>query len=244
MRQAVLPAVLVLTAFSPPSHALAAQQPAPGSPPYIEATGTGERRVAPDRATVLINVTTKAASAAAAAAENARLQARVLDTLRTIGVGNAATTASYNVGPNYEENPQPRTGPRQVGYAAHTSIRVRISELRDLGRVIDATLARGATGIDGVFFEASTEDSARRDATSEAAATARADAEALARALGGSLGPMISATTSFGGMDPRRMAMRAATANGWVGGASTQIAPSELVIYATVLARWTFVPTR
>ena len=247
MRHAVIPAALAVVALALASGALAAQQPvsSPSSsaPPHVEATGFGERRVAPDRATVILSVTTKAASAAAAAAENARLQSRVMDTLRAMGMGNAATTASYNVGPNYEEPPQPRTGPQQRGYAARTAIRVRVGDLRELGRVIDASLARGATGIDGVFFEASTQDAARREATAEAAAEARADAEALARALGGSLGPMISGTTSIAGFDPRRM-MRMEAANGWAGGASTQIAPSEIVISATVLARWTFVPTR
>ena len=243
MRHVPVHSLAVLTLLCAVGSAVPAQQPAASAPPYIEATGAGERRVAPDRATVMINVTTKAASAAGAAAENARVQTRVMDTLRAIGVGNSATTASYNVGPNYEDVPQPRTGPRQSGYAARTAIRVRVADLRELGRVIDASLARGATGVDGVFFEASTEDSARREATAEAAATARADAEALARSMGGSLGPMVSATTSFAGMDPRRM-MRTASNNGWVGGASTQIAPSEIVISATILARWAFLPGR
>jgi uncharacterized protein YggE len=245
MRISIGISALVLAALAAAPGEMASQQTTPDGPPHIETTGYGERRVAPDRATVMINVTTKAASAAAAAAENARLQARVMDTLRAIGVGNAATTASYNVGPNYEEVPVPRTGPRPAGYAARASIRVRVADLKEVGRVIDATLARGATGVDGVFFETSTEAEARRAAIAEAAAAARADAEALARSLGGSLGTIISANTSFSGMDRRRdmLASRGAV-NGWAGGASTQIAPSEIVIAAGAIVRWAFVPAR
>lgn len=233
--------------LAPMDRDLDAQQASTTTTPhYIEATGVGERRVAPDRATVMINVTSKAANAATAAAENARVQTRVLDTLRAIGLGAAATTASYNVGPNYEEVPVPRGAPQMRGYAARASIRVRVGDLREVGRVIDASLAKGATGVDGVFFETSTENEARRAATAEAAAAARADAEALARALGGSLGAMLSATTSFSGMDPRRMMMMSRTAsNGWAGGAaSTQIAPSEIVITAGTTVRWEFIPGR
>lgn len=247
MRKPLAISALVLAALIGAHGELAAQQATPGAPPYVETTGYGERRVAPDRATVMVNVTTKAVSAAAAAAENARLQARVLDTLRAIGLGAAATTASYNVGPHYEENPTPRTGPRQTGYAARASIRVRVSDLKEVGRAIDASFARGATGVDGVFFESSTESEARRAATAEAALVARADAEALARSLGGSLGAVISANTSLSGMDRRReMVMMRGAANGWVGGlaASTQIVPSELVIAAGAIVRWEFVPGR
>src|SRR5687768_7822482 len=91
----------LMVALAPVLRPLSAQQVSTNLPPHIEATGVGERRVAPDRATVMVNITAKAASAAGAAAENARVQTRVMDTLRAIGLGGAATTASYNVGPNY-----------------------------------------------------------------------------------------------------------------------------------------------
>jgi uncharacterized protein len=218
-------------------------QETPSGVPHVETTGYGERRVAPDRATVMINITSKAPSAASAAAENSRIQVRVMDTLKALGLGSAASTASYNVGPNYEPEPTAR-GSRPSGYAARTSIRVRLTEISGIGRVIDATLARGATGVDGVYFESSTAPEARRAAIAEASATARADAEALARALGGALGPMISASTSFSGMDPRRSAMMRETAMGYAGGAATQITPSEIVVNASVIVRWQFVAPR
>jgi uncharacterized protein len=224
-----------------PTLAVHSQETSPARP-YVETTGFGERSVTPDRATVMINIMSKAPSAAGAAAENSRIQLRVMDTLRTLGLGNAASTASYNVGPNYEPEPTAR-GMRPVGYVARTSIRVRLTELSSVGRVIDATLARGASGVDGVFFESSAASEARRAAIAEATATARADAEALARALGGSLGALVSASTSFSGIDPRRMAMSREMAGGYVGGAPTQIRPTELVINASVIVRWHFAGT-
>ena len=232
-------AAIALLAASP----LAAQDRPVSSPPDIETVGVGERRVVPDRASVMLFVQTKAPAAAAAAAANARAVAAVSDTLRRIGIDSAVTTASYNVGPDYDVAPVERNGrPRPVGYVARTVIRVPLTRLDQIGRVIDAALARGATGVEGVFFESSASEDARRQALAEAAAAARRDADALARSLGGCTGPLLNVSTA-GGNDMRRMnvALRAA-AGANLG--STQITPNEIVVSAAVVTRWQFVANR
>jgi uncharacterized protein len=209
--------------------------------PHIETVGTAERRVAPDRVTVHLQITTRARAASDAASENARIVAAVSDTLRKLGWGDAFATASYNVGPDYEA-PQPREaaeGPRRIGYFANTVLRVRLTQLDRTGPLIDAALARGATGVEGVFFESSSAERARRDALADAATAARADAEALARAMGGTLGPLLSSSTA-GSDDPRRMNVMLRGMGAAMG--STQITPNEIVITAGVVARWRFIP--
>ena len=234
--------LLVLLALAPAALAAQLAPPTADGPPEVETIGSGERRVAPDRATVMLFVESRAASAVAAANANARVVAAVRDTLRRLGLDSAATTAAYNVGPDYEQpRPDVRGGePQRRGYLARTSLRVRLSRLDEIGRAIDAGLARGASGVEGVFFESSTAEETRRAALAEAAAAARRDAEALARALGGTLGPLVSVTTAGGGMDPRRMVgVRGAV--GYATG-STSVAPNEIVIGAAVVTRWRFVP--
>lgn len=212
--------------------------------PYVEAAGHGEARVAPDRATLTLAVQTKGAAAATVAAQNARIQARVLDTLRALGyTGDRVSTLSYNVGPNYEPGPREM---RQVGYVARNAISVRITQLSDIGALIDAALARGATQVEGVGFESSRADSARHAALTDASAKARADAEVVARAMGGSLGPLLDASTS--GDSPAVMRMRRISAISMAGGRAgadvTAITPAALHVYATVLARWRFRPAQ
>jgi uncharacterized protein len=212
--------------------------------PHIETVGMGERRIPPDRASVHLLIENKAPEAAAAAAANARAVQAVRDTLRRFGVDSAVTTASYSVGPNFEPpRPMDREGPRQVGHVARTLLRVQLGRIDLVGRTIDAGLAGGATGVQGVTFEASTTPAARRDALALAAAEARQDAERLARALGGTLGPLISSSTSATGFDPRRTMV---TRMDIAGGASypTQITPNEIVVTAVVTTRWRFVPNR
>jgi uncharacterized protein YggE len=110
-----------------------------------------------------------------------------------------------------------------------------------VGRTIDAGLAGGATGVQGVFFEASTTPAARRDALALAAAEARQDAERLARALGGTLGPLLSSSTAGAGLDLRRIApARMEMVAG--GSYPTQMAPNEIVVTAVVTTRWRFIP--
>lgn len=218
-----------------------AQTTATAASPQIETVGTGERRVVPDRAVIHLVVTTKAMSAATAAAGNARTLQAVRDTLKKIGLDSAVSTASYNVGPDYER-PMPRDDSKPLGYAARTVVRVRIARLDQIGRVIDAALARGATGIEGVQFESSASDEARRQSLAEASIVARRDAEALAAALGGSIGSLISAST-VGVDDPRRSnVMMRMAAGGMAGG--TQIRPDEIVIMSGVVTKWEFIPGR
>ena len=62
----------------------AAQNVFPGS--ILVSSGQGEAKVTPDRVSVLVNVQTRAATAAAAAADNARRTRAVLDALAALGL--------------------------------------------------------------------------------------------------------------------------------------------------------------
>ena len=202
----------------------------------VETVGTGERRVAPDRASVMLVIESRAQGANAAAAANARVVQAVRDTLALTGLDSAVTTAGYHVGVHYE--PVDRAEPRRAGYVARTVLRVRPPRIDQVGRVIDVGLARGATGVEGVWFESSRVEEARREAMTDAAAAARRDAESLARALGGSLGPLISIST-VGSADPRRINVAMGVASALRG---TQITPNEIVVHAAVETRWQFIP--
>jgi uncharacterized protein YggE len=208
------------------------------APPQVETVGTGERRVAPDRASVMLVVESRAEGANAAAAANARAVQAVRDTLARTGLDSAITTAGYHVGVHYE--PIERAAPRRAGYVARTVLRVRPPRIDQVGRVIDVGLAKGATGVEGVFFESSKVEEARREAMTDAAAAARRDAESLASALGGSLGRLISVSTA-GATDPRRLNVAMAYGEASMARA-TQITPNEIVVRAAVETRWQFIP--
>ncbi|HEY9227810.1 MAG TPA: SIMPL domain-containing protein [Gemmatimonadaceae bacterium] len=222
---------------------LRAQAPAtpPAPSPQIVVTGTGQASVAPDRATIYIGVQTRAATAAAAGAENARRQRAILDTLRKVGVGSdQLSTTNYNVSPEMQYSPTGQTPPKVTGYVVSNSVRVELRQIEDIARVIDAALAKGANEISSLQLYSSKADSVRRAALSGAVADARADAEALALAAGGRLGQLLELSSVEPTIRPITvmMAPKAAAAE------RTPIEAGQQTVSATVTARWAFLAGR
>lgn len=207
----------------------------------IATSATGEAHVTPDRATVFVGVQTKGATAAVAGADNARRQRAILDTLRALGIsGDRVSTMNYNVSPDMQYSPN-GAAPRVIGYTVTNTVRADVQKLDDVGRVIDAALAKGANEISSLQFFSSKADSARRAALATAVGNARTDAEALARAAGGSLGQLLELSTNEFPVRPmQEMALgRVAMAQ-----AKTPIEAGQQTVIATVSAKWVFVPSR
>lgn len=227
---------LFTAALVAPSVPLLAQQP---EVPEISTVGQGEARAVPDRATIYIGVQTRAVTAAAASADNARRVRAVLDTLRAIGLTSAQlSTENYSVSPEMAyTNGQ---APRVTGYTVNNEVRAQVPSIGRVGSVIDASLAKGANQVSRLDMESSQADSARRVAMANAVTAAHADAEAMARAAGGHLGPLLAIQSSMSSM-PRPM--YAMVAGGVARDAQpTPIEAGEQTVSATVNARWTFVP--
>jgi uncharacterized protein YggE len=221
----------------------AAQVPYPHAPigigdtATIQTSASREVRIAPDRATLILAVETRAPSAGAAAQANARAQRAVLDTLRAIGIAPSQIgTAGYTVQAAYESDG--KGGMHRNGFVANNAITVRLTQLERVGAVIDAALAKGATNVSDVTFDASNTADARRAALADAAAQAKADAMVLAKAMGGTLGPLIWITTSEEQVEPQPRMMRPAFAGPQ---AETPIVAGDIPVSASVQAKWAFI---
>jgi len=237
----------LIVAFVALPRPAAAQQPAPAMqppasfPPQVVTTGTGEVRLVPDRATVLVAVETRAATANAAAAENARIQTATLNALQELGVPRERlSTVGFDVQPDYRYDPQGQAAPKVIGYVVRNTVRAEVRQLDMLSRVLDAALANGANAISGIQFESSKAPEGQRQALANAVADARAQAESMAKAAGGSLAQLVELNSSQGWVRPvERMQMQAADVRA-ANAPSTPINPGELIVTATVTGRWTF----
>ena len=223
---------------------LGAQSPTPAAsnlPASLVASGQGEAKVSPDRVSVLVNVQTRAATAAAAAAENARRTAAVLDALGRLGLTkDQLSTEGYSA---YPELRYDRDGgsPQVTGYVVTNSVRAESKRVDQAGPIIDAALAAGANLINSLSFYASSIDEPRRQAIALAVSSARADAEAMAQAAGGRLGSLVEISTQGPTVPPRPMFDVAA--RGKVAMAEqTPINPGQQTVNVFVTARWLFVP--
>jgi uncharacterized protein YggE len=210
--------------------------------PQIAVVGRGEIKVSPDRATLQISVQTKAATAAAAAADNANKQQSVMAALRALGLGNdQLSTINYNVYP--EQRYEPNREPVIVGYNVTNTILVDVRKLSQVGPVIDAALSHGANMITSLQFYASNTETARRVAITSAIEKARADADAAAHAAHGSLGTLLGIDIGSYSPPPPRPMMMAKMAPVALQ-ADTQINPGEETLSVEVNTRWRFIPAQ
>ncbi len=217
--------------------------PAP-QPPRIVTSATEEVEITPDRAVLTFTVETRARTAAAAGAENARLQSAVLDTLRRIGIASAQLkTQGVSINPEYE---YPREGgrPTVVGYQAQNSIQVEIRQVTQIGAVIDAGLARGATNVGGLRFFASSTEAATREALRKAVSRARADADVIADAAGGRINGVIEivAHPMSGGPVVSDMVAPMLMRSAEKASVPTPIESGVLKVVVSVEARFSFLP--
>ena len=207
----------------------------------IVTAATGEAQFVPDRAAVYVGVETRAATAAAAARDNAQRQRAIVDAVIATGVSREQiSTENYSVAPNtrYDQATQRSS---VVGYIVSNVVRVEVRRIDQVATVLDAALAKGANQINSLDFFASNSDSARHAAIAQGVARARADAETLARAGGGSLGALVELSTADAG--PRPM-YRLDVRNAMAAAAPTPIEPGQQRVQVVVNARWRFIPAR
>lgn len=239
MKQTMIAAALAAMGLAAVADTAAAQPQAGPGPreQTIRVTGMGEVKARPDQAIADFGVETVAATAQAAAAENAERMDRVIAALVRAGVPrDRIETRDYNVFPDYDPRPVETGEPRIRGYRVMNTVSATTDDVEKVGALIDAALAAGANRVNGVRFGLRDPQAYRQRAIDDAVRRARADAEALAGALNLGLGMVREAYTadvSVGGppVIMERMAMAADVAQS----APTSINPGEQTVRATVV---------
>jgi hypothetical protein len=123
---------------------------------------------------------------------------------------------------------------------ASNTLRVRTAETASVGRILDATVAKGATAVVGPTYFLADSSEHRRQALTRAVAEARRDAAAMALAAGGALGDLLEITSEP--FEQARFPMpRMAAAQSIGADVETPVEASDLRISAIVVAKWRFV---
>ncbi len=213
------------------------------APPVLSTSGQGEAKVTPDRASVMVNVQTRGATAAVAANENAQKTKAVLDALTKLGLSrDQLSTEGYTVYPEMQYGKDGQS-PKVVAYVVTNTVRAESKRPEQAGAIVDAAIGAGANMINSLTFYASSIDEARRQAIGAAVASARADAEAMARAAGGTLGALIELSTGGPTIPPRPMYDMAARSKSMMA-ETTPVNPGLQTVTVYVTARWRFEPAR
>jgi uncharacterized protein len=147
----------------------------------MQVHGEATVSVPPDLAQIDIGVIAQAAQSEAAAQQNQAKSAKLQEQLRRILPTFNLRTVNVAVNPNYRYAKE--GAPQILGYTATSTVRVNLTDLSLLGKVIDGATKAGASNINRLTFGLRDEKAARGRALSEAADQAKAGAESLAATL-------------------------------------------------------------
>jgi hypothetical protein len=228
-------------------------------PAHVEGVtviGEAVRRILPERAEFLIEITAIAATAAQALRDNQTKTAQVTQTVVGLGVQQTdVQTISLNVFNGYSPALQSLPaygGPPQIGqgafpiqpdvqfgsYQARHTLRVSVREPGRAGEILDTVARTGASAVSPFSFKAADEASARRAALEAAGKDARSKAEALAAAAGRQIGEAIAISEDIVASNGAYAALRSSFPFAFGAGAP-QVA-GELEYYARVSASFRF----
>lgn len=238
MRKLLAAAAMTSMAMTavPAANAQIAQQPHPGlvaiEGALLTVSAEGEVEAAPDIAFIQLGVTTEGETAQAALAANARAANALSQALRRAGIAERdVQTSNVSVNPQYVYGEG--VPPRITGYQAQNMVSVRVRDLDNLGRVIDAAVAAGGTNVNGVSFGVDNPEPRLNAARTQAMQRARERAELYAQAAGMRVHRIISISEGYNVQPPpvpvmyaREQAMDAAM--------PTPIAPGEVRTSANV----------
>lgn len=204
-------------------------------PSTVQASGEATVQAKPDMAELDLGVVSRAKTAQAAGAENARKMERVMATLRKeLGPGGEVKTVGYLVGPQYGQPTPSHGNPPIVGYTVTNLVRVVVPDVNAVGRIIDSALGAGANEVQRLVFTLKNPEAVQAEALRLAATRARARAATLAGALGVRITGVVSVTEGEAGQLPRPMAERDVAA--FKAAADTPVEVGTLDVRATVTA--------
>ncbi len=139
----------------------------------------------PDMATIGAGVSTEAPTAVEAMRANAREMNAVIERIKSLGIAEEdIQTTGINLNARYDYD-RPNRQQVFVGYQVSNRVSVILREIDEVGPVLDALVAAGATDLDGPRFAIEDDEAATDQARERAIERGMVRARAYAQTLGG-----------------------------------------------------------
>ncbi|MDQ2701534.1 MAG: SIMPL domain-containing protein [Pseudomonadota bacterium] len=203
-----------------------------GDGTLLSVSAQAEASRAPDVATLSAGVVTQAADANAAMRDNAAQMDKVMAAIRAAGIAERdIQTSGISVHPQYRyaEN-QP---PAITGYQASNTVNLKVRDIANLGKVLDALVASGANQVNGPGFEIDKPEVVYDEARREALKKAQARARMYASELGLKVRRIVSIDEGGGFHAPPPMPMMAMAARAEKA-YDTAVSPGETTLQANL----------
>jgi len=158
----------------------------------ITVTGTAAVTRVPDVARVSVGVSVTKPSVKAARDAVGKSMSAIIAGIKALGVDEKdIKTTSIDLSPQYNSG-----GTKIVGYRMSEQLQITVRDLDKAGDVVDTATAKGATEVNGLWFEVGDPTRAMDEARAAAIAQARTSAKKMAAAAGVSVGAVVSISES------------------------------------------------
>jgi len=155
----------------------------------LQVAGCGEINVAPDQATILLNVSEQAATVEEAEAVIKETLSSIRFFVAQMGVKRSdMIVGQATVYPIQDQNKIPA---EVTGYIAANTVTIIVRDVAQTGNIIGAAIEAGAAGVQNATFELVDETAVYREALTKAMIDATQKAELIAQAAGETLGKPI-----------------------------------------------------
>ena len=160
----------------------------------INITGQASRSVAPNYSILTLGITSQNTNINAAKSNNDRIMSNLISQLANLGVAKKDIyTSSISINPtsDYQDGKRINTG-----YNVSNHVTVKINNLDNVGKVVDAAVSAGANDINNLSFQNDVSQQLSDSLTTVAIQNGRHKAEVIAEALGRTLGPVKTVSIS------------------------------------------------
>lgn len=203
----------------------------------IAITGTGRVLARPDVADVSLGIVVQSRFAKDASQEAAAAMEAVIAALKELGIAEEdIATIQLSLNPVYDWNRNP---PRIEDWEANNIVRVTVRDVSQVGPVIDASVAAGATRVDGVNFRIDDTKALEQEARLAAMSDARAKADTLAGAAGVTITGVLSISESSSSVPPPIYYERAYAAAEGMDMAATPVMAGQMEVQVNVFVTYT-----
>ncbi|CAH0344973.1 SIMPL domain-containing protein [Bacillus sp. CECT 9360] len=196
---------------------------------------SGEETIlaAPDQAIIKLGVITENKDPAVAQQENANAISKVINSITGLGIPeNQIRTVEYRIEPQYDYQEA-----MQIfrGYKVTHLIQITISNIKQVGEILDTAVSNGANTVSSLQFTLSNQEAYYNQALSLAVENAREKATSLAKVLGVTLNKTPDLVQEVSVNQPILFQSTALLKN-----AATPIQPGELDIPAAVRVEYSY----
>lgn len=163
----------------------------------FDVTGEGKATVKSDTASVLAGVSATGSTTKEAQDKINQTINKVSESIKTLGVdAKDIQTSNYNINPTYDYREATQ---KITGYSANTNLTIKVRNINNVGKVIDAATQAGANNVSNLGFDTLDKTSAENEARTKAVAAAKQKATDAAKIAGFTLGKIVNYSENFGG---------------------------------------------